>query len=113
MRIPYINTSIDLLIGTNASKLMEPWEVINSREDGPYVIRTLLGWVINYLLQGSCEGNHLSIYATRTVIDRIKELLTSQYNNNFKSFGGAGRAVEGREEVCRDTAKLCSASERT
>ena len=35
---------------------MEPWEVINSREDGPYAIRTLLRWVINGPLQGRRRG---------------------------------------------------------
>lgn len=45
VKIPHIISDDDLLIGTNASKLMEPWQVINSREgeDGPYAIRTLVG----------------------------------------------------------------------
>lgn len=37
VKIPHLNPDVNLSIGTNASKLMEPWEVINSREDGPYV----------------------------------------------------------------------------
>jgi hypothetical protein len=40
IRIPRIAANVDLLIGTNASKLMEPWEVINSHGDGPYAVRT-------------------------------------------------------------------------
>ena len=84
VKIPHINADVDLLIGTNASKLMEPWEVINSREgeDGSYEIRTLLGWVINGLLRDSsdCGSDHPSVYANRIAIDRIEELLTSQYN---------------------------------
>lgn len=46
--IRHIQADVELLIGTNASKLLEPWEVIcNSQGIGPYAIRTLLGWVIN------------------------------------------------------------------
>lgn len=37
---------VDLLIGTNVSKLMEPWEVVKSQKEGPNAIKTLLGWVI-------------------------------------------------------------------
>lgn len=47
VKIPQIPADVDLLIGTNASKVMEPWEVINSDGDGPYAVRTLLGWVVN------------------------------------------------------------------
>lgn len=49
--IPEIQAEVELLIGTNASKLLEPWEVVNSQGDGPFAIKTLLGWVVN----GSCE----------------------------------------------------------
>jgi len=50
VKIPLINAEVDLLIGTNTSKLMEPWEVINSREgEGPCVVRSLLGRVIMVL----------------------------------------------------------------
>ncbi|KAJ8385113.1 hypothetical protein AAFF_G00192540 [Aldrovandia affinis] len=50
--VPHIQAEVELLIGTNASNLLEPWEVVNSHGNGPYAIRTLLGWVINGPLQG-------------------------------------------------------------
>lgn len=37
---PHIQADVELLIGTNASKLLEPWEKINSHRNGPYAIRT-------------------------------------------------------------------------
>ena len=102
VKIPHINADVDLLIGTNASKLMEPWEVINSREgeEGPYAIRTLLGWVINGPLQGSsnCGKDHPSVYANRIAIDRIEELLTSQYNYDFNERASAEQEEMSREE---------------
>lgn len=42
-----INAEVDLLIGNNAPKLLEPWEVINSQGNGPYGVRTVPGWVVN------------------------------------------------------------------
>lgn len=51
IQVPRTRADIELLISTNASKLMEPWEVSNSQGDGPYAVRTLQEWVINDPLQ--------------------------------------------------------------
>lgn len=102
VKIPHVDADVDLLIGTNASKLMEPWEVINSREgeEGPYAIRTLLGWVINGPLRGNgnCKNDYPSVYANRIAIDRIEELLTSQYNYDFNEQASAEQEEMSREE---------------
>ena len=37
--------SVDLLIGANCLEALEPVEVIPRQNDGPYVIRTALGWL--------------------------------------------------------------------
>ena len=37
---------VEMLIGANCIKALEPLEVIPSQEDGPYAFRTLLGWCI-------------------------------------------------------------------
>lgn len=69
VQIPCIDTDVDLLIGTNASKLMEPWEVINNQEEGPYIVRTLLGWVINRPLRVDssvqCGSDHPAVTVNR------------------------------------------------
>jgi len=41
-----IHANVDLLIGTDEPKVLEPWEVINSLDEGPYTARTRVGWVI-------------------------------------------------------------------
>ncbi|XP_061731420.1 myosin-9-like [Nerophis ophidion] len=38
--------------------VLEPWEVVNSQEDGPYAVRTLLGWVIYGHLIGDDTSRH-------------------------------------------------------
>lgn len=43
VHIPSIKANVDMLIGTNAPKLLEPWEIVNSCGDSPYAIRTVLG----------------------------------------------------------------------
>lgn len=53
LALPQINAGIDLLIGTNIPKAMEPLEVIRSMNDGPYAIRTVLGRTVNGPLMGN------------------------------------------------------------
>ncbi len=47
VHLPQIDAGIGLLIGTNVPKILEPWKVINSREDGPFAVKTILGWIVN------------------------------------------------------------------
>lgn len=91
---------MDLLIGTNASKLMEPWEVINSVGDGPYAIKTLLGWVINGPLQGSSgeQSGCLVAAVHRIAVDRLEELLVNQYNHDFNEKTSGEQEEMSREE---------------
>lgn len=44
MEIPVINADVELLIGNNVVKVMEPWEVVNREGEGRYAVRTLLEW---------------------------------------------------------------------
>lgn len=98
IRIPELEAEVEILIGTNAPKLMEPWEIINSKGDGPFAVKTLLGWVINRPLRGSngCQRNCSTIYANRISIIRLEELLVSQYNQDFseKIMEESGRCQE-------------------
>ena len=50
-----IDAGVGLLIGNDVPVVMEPWRVINSQGDGPYAVKTLLGWAISGPL-GSCDG---------------------------------------------------------
>ena len=47
VQIPSINADIGLLIGTDVAKALDPKEVICSVKDGPYAVRTALGWTVN------------------------------------------------------------------
>lgn len=47
IHLPQVDEEIELLIGTNVPKALEPLEVVCSANDGPYAVRTLLGWMVN------------------------------------------------------------------
>ncbi len=86
VKIPSLSANVDLLIGSNAPKMLEPWEVINSQGEGPYAIRTALGWVINGPLHGSSSGLEAevsSVIVNRISVSRLENMLKEQYNHDF------------------------------
>ncbi|GAA6227198.1 uncharacterized protein LOC115787620, partial [Lates japonicus] len=103
VHIPHIKANVDLLIGTNAPKLLEPWEVINSHGNGPYAIRTVLGWIINGPLSGSSgalETEFPSATVNRISVRKLEELLTSQYMHDFNE------KTYDKEEMSREAMKF-------
>lgn len=57
IHLPQIKTEIGLLIGANVPKAMEPWEVVSSVGNGPYAVRTKLGWTVNGPLRENCSAS--------------------------------------------------------
>ena len=47
LTLPEIDSEVELLLGCDVPAALEPWDVINSENDGPYAVRTRLGWTIN------------------------------------------------------------------
>ncbi|KAK0135606.1 Proteoglycan 4 [Merluccius polli] len=103
--LPRIQADVELLIGTNASKMLEPWEVVNSHGNGPHAIKTLLGWVVNGPLSGhdeeQSERSHPAVNVNRISISKLEELLHNQYNHDFNE-----RSSEDKEELSRDDLKF-------
>lgn len=86
VKLHHIDSDIGLLIGVNAPKALEPWKIINSEGNGPYIVKTVLGWVLNGPLSSgsSVEENDFPLVcANRISIANLEELLTKQYNQDF------------------------------
>ncbi len=86
VRIPYIQADVDLLIGINASNVIEPYEIINSHGNGPFAIKTLLGWVVNGTMVGNSdcknENGHSVVTVNRISVVKL-ELFNNQFNHGF------------------------------
>ena len=54
-----IDADIDLLLGANAPRALEPRQIINAEDIGPYAVRTVFEWVINGPLD-SCTAEETS-----------------------------------------------------
>lgn len=111
MTIPHLDADIELLLGTNAAKVMEPWEVINSEGNGPYAVRTPLGWVVNGLMnEATCEGHgsHSCITMNRISIRDVNALLIKQYQQDFPEL-----AVEEKSEMSVEDKRFMSIMENS
>ncbi|TKS65758.1 hypothetical protein D9C73_028515 [Collichthys lucidus] len=109
VKIPHLDADIELLIGTNAAKLMEPWEVINSKGSGPYAVKTPLGWVVNGLMQEAIckgQGSHLCVTANRISIRDVNDLLIKQYHQDFPEL-----AAEDKTEMSVEDKRFMSIME--
>ncbi|XP_078252913.1 solute carrier family 28 member 3-like [Rhinoraja longicauda] len=103
IKITEIDSGIDLLIGTNASKVLESWEVIHSKEDGPFAMKTLLEWVVC----GPLRENHdnsvgegfPTVVINRISVVNLEELLVKQYNHDFNEESSKDKEEMSREEV--------------
>ncbi|KAK0131196.1 hypothetical protein N1851_034101 [Merluccius polli] len=86
VQIPILKAEVELLIGNNAPKAIEPWQVINSHGDGPYAVKTLLGWVINGPLETNAitdsRGYH-DVTINRISVAKLEDLIVQQYNHDF------------------------------
>ncbi|XP_043958763.1 uncharacterized protein LOC122823332 [Gambusia affinis] len=47
VHLPEIKAQVELLIGMNMPRALEPLEVIRSEGDGPFATKTVLGWTVN------------------------------------------------------------------
>lgn len=51
VQLPQTDADVKLLTGMNAHSAIQPWKIIHSQGDGPYAVKTTLGWVVNGLLK--------------------------------------------------------------
>ncbi|KAK7944963.1 hypothetical protein WMY93_000691 [Mugilogobius chulae] len=91
VKLPTIQADIGLLIGANVPQAMEPLQVVKSVDNGPYAVRTLLGWTINGPLRGGREAKQSDTWTKVTVnrisVARLEELWQLQFKQDFPDAG--------------------------
>ena len=88
VHLPKLEAEVGLLIGANAFKAMEPWEIISSQNDGPYAVKTALGWVVNGPISRcqeneSGDGSQQSFLVNRISVMNIEDMLMKHHNADF------------------------------
>lgn len=114
IRLHEVDADVDLLIGTDSPKVLEPWELINSQCGGPYAVRTRVGWVINGPLRaGNSEGTGVKsgcivVTANHISVEHLESMLMQQYNHDFTE-----RTSDEQLEMSREDIKFMKIVEST
>lgn len=103
IQLQEIDADVELLIGVDVPKAMEPWQIINSQGNGPYAVRTLLGWVVNGPLTSSTMDNLGKPVASvnRNSVEQLENLLVNQYHHDFPE-----REYEGKPQMSAEEHKF-------
>ena len=97
---PTDGKKVSLLIGGNCPKALEPMQVIQSQDGGPYAFRSRLGWCISGPMDGVCSSKKCNAAAVQTEINNggstrffsspdvlkenaMQEMLLAMYKHDF------------------------------
>ena len=81
LHLPELDSEVELLIGSDVPKALEPIEVIRSVGDGPYAVKTMLGWTVNGPLGGKADAQEIS--ANRISVVKLDQLWEQQFKTDF------------------------------
>lgn len=107
---------MEILIGTNVPRALEPLEVIRSMDGGPYAVKTVLGWTVNGPLGGCNDdpGCQLAVSVNRISAITLDELWNKPFKmdfpeNNHNELVGMSREGCRFLEMADRSAKLVNA----
>ena len=110
VQVPRVNNcEVGLLIGQNVPEALRPYEIIDGGDsDGPFAMRTKLGWIVQGLpTQISSSTRVASVKTTR-----VDKLLVDLYNKEFEDLDAfqVGESVEDQRwrKVVSDGCTLLS-----
>ncbi|KAI2661009.1 UvrABC system protein B [Labeo rohita] len=103
VKLPQIDAGVEILIGNKEYKLLEPWQVINSKHNGPYAVKTALGWILNGPLREPVEesmydNKQASVTVNRISIESVEQMLIQQYNHDFPERNCDDKAEVSQED---------------
>jgi hypothetical protein len=78
-----VDANVDILIGNDVPKALEPKEIRESENGGPYAIRTLLGWTVNGPLgrQGYCARTVNRVEADVELTSQFNKFCEMEFND--------------------------------
>ncbi|KAK0135648.1 hypothetical protein N1851_028511 [Merluccius polli] len=83
--LPEIDANVELLIGINVPRALEPLEVIRSTDGGPYAVKTVLGWTVNGPLGGCDDSPGCQSTVSINIISAVTlELWNKQFKTDFQ-----------------------------
>ena len=109
IRISEIDANVGLLIGHDVPKALEPKDVRESQDGGPYATRTLFGWAINGPLGRKRDVARTSNFIrTDTKLDHLfKQFCNMEFNDSLLDTEKAMSPEDSRAlDIMKSTAVL-------
>ena len=83
LHIPEVEAPVEMLIGNNVPRALEPCDVISAPlDDQPFAMRTRLGWMVCGTSADDCRANVNRISVANSKI--LDELMIEEYNRDFQ-----------------------------
>lgn len=103
IKLPCTDAEIGLLIGNNVHEAFEPWKVIHSQDNGPYAVKTILGWTVNGRLRehrdsGLDGSEQHQVTVNRISVETVENLLIQQYNVDFPEHSCSDKLEMSQED---------------
>uniref|UniRef100_A0A3Q2QGI0 Arachidonate 15-lipoxygenase B n=1 Tax=Fundulus heteroclitus TaxID=8078 RepID=A0A3Q2QGI0_FUNHE len=98
LHLPEIDADIELLIGLNAPRALEPIKVIPSKDGGPYAVQTMLSWTVNGPICGEAGSEEPSITANCISVVKLDELWKQQFQLDFPECSHEEQLSPSRED---------------
>ena len=96
--LPRIDAEIELLIGNNVPRALEPWQVINSEGNGPYAVRTRLGWIVNGPTEWSSTPNRVCVNRISVTTD-LERQMANYYDMDYNERITEDEPQKSREDI--------------
>lgn len=78
-----VDAPAGLLLEADATDAIRPLEIIPTRDDGPYAMRTKLGWTLLGPVQRGRQFHSTSV--NRTTVQELNDNLTTHFNREFNN----------------------------
>ncbi len=85
VHLPQLDSEVELLIGSDVPKALEPIDGRWTYGDGPYTVKTMLGWTVNGPLGGKTDDAQepSAINVNRISVVKLHELWEQQFKTDF------------------------------
>lgn len=105
--IPHVDAEIGLLIANDVPEALDPVEIRDSQDGGPYASRTRIGWAVNGPLRRPRHGSKTSGFFDKVDL-QFHQMVEDFYNRDFTdSF------VDGKTKISRDERRFMKIAEET
>ncbi|XP_064631613.1 uncharacterized protein LOC135489914 [Lineus longissimus] len=99
-----VNHPVEILFGANQPEITRPVEIISTKEDGPYAMRTKIGWT----LLGPVQRGRMNIASRplhRLTVEELNNNMNAHFSREFDD-GSQGEEIRMSREEERFMAKL-------